>query len=209
MHSYDLNTAPVGLEETTAPGELPVSAGEVKRYARIRSGYNAMDVEIEGWIRAAAQKVVNDSGFALIEATYTQTHDRFPYGRTPLDLMLTNASSVDAITYRDSVSAAATFASSKWRVDLRTTPPRVQPIITECWPVTDGLVGAASIVFKAGYADRETLNAKQPLLVLAVKMLAATWFEHPEDFEHASGGNLQQNPQGYDRILGTAREDWV
>jgi len=141
MRHYRLNTA-AGLE--------PVTAADVKLYARV--AHSVEDDLIDSWIAAAVKLAQDYQHRAYIEQTWKLTYDGFPPScilvpRPPLI-------SVESIKYYDSDDAETVFSADNYFVDKNSEVGRISLNYGEQWPtVTLRPINAFIIDFTAGYGD--------------------------------------------------------
>jgi uncharacterized phiE125 gp8 family phage protein len=139
MRFYRLNTA-AGVE--------PVTAAEVKLYARV--AHSVEDSIIESWIKAARKEAEDYQHRSYISQTYQMVYDSFPgsfidFPRPPLI-------SVESVKYYDFEDTETVFASSNYSLDLISEIGRLALNYGITWPtVTLRPLNAVIIDFTAGY----------------------------------------------------------
>ena len=154
---------------TTAPSIEPVTASEVKTYARIDG--SSEDSLIESFIKAVRIATERYLGRALIEQTITARMDEFSnYNSEDLKPLYAYAGSdvvielprpplisVTSVSTLDEDDTKTTYASSNYFV--RTIPEPGQLVIRDgsTPPInTDRYFGGYEIIYKAGYGDEAT-----------------------------------------------------
>lgn len=139
---------------TVEPAVEPITLTDLK--TRLRITVSEFDDELTHLIKAARKQVELDSHRALIEQTVTLNLDAFPAGKV-IELRKPPVSSVTSVAYVDDNRASQTFASSKYTVDLNSTPPRIMLLDEETWETTEpNYPGAVTVTFVAGYGTATT-----------------------------------------------------
>lgn len=139
MRFYRLNTA-ASVE--------PVTAAEVKKYARV--AHSVEDTLVASWI-AAARKLAEDYQHrSYVEQTYRMVYDDFPpscfdFPRPPLI-------SVQSVKYYDTDDTETVFAASNYSIDLISEVGRLSLNYGIAWPTaTLRPINAVIIDFTNGY----------------------------------------------------------
>lgn len=166
----------MGLRQTVAPAKQPVTLRELKTQLRIEA--DDEKVHLESLIAAAVVHVESLTRRQLITATWELTLDRFPQyrcGRSEL-LIPRPRLRTAAIAYIDGDGDSQTWDPSKYRVDTKAEPGRIEPAFGQTWPSTRRVSNAVTVTFTSGYGDEA---ADVPInLCHAVKIVAAFMAEH-------------------------------
>lgn len=185
----------------TAAEDLPVTLADAKLHMRV--SHTAEDTIIAGYLAAATALVQKRTRRQLVEAAFELSMDGFL--SVAIELPLPPCISVDAITYIDTDGQAQTLAESAYQVDVRSTFARVLPAIGTSWPsIQASTMASVVIAFTAGYGD--PADVPDPLK-LAIKLLAASWFEHREAVATTT---VNEVPLAVETLLGmyTLPEVW-
>lgn len=161
------------LKTKTPPTAEPVTTAELREFLRLTD--SSQDDLLAGLITAARASLEVYLRRTLISTTYQLYFDRFPevirLARAPFQ-------SVVSITYADAGGVAQTLATSSYTAELDSLTGRIAPAYGTSWPSTRPQPNAVCVEYKAGYGD---LAASVPkALAIAIKMLAADLYEHPE-----------------------------
>ena len=185
-----------GLSLTTAPASEPVTTAEAKLHARVST--SADDTLIGNLITAARRYAEMFCSRSFINTTWKLTLDRWPMGKV-IRVPRNPLSSVSSIKYYDYASVQQTLSSSLYRVDTTTDPGRIEPVFGQIWPVSLPEVNAIEVNFIAGYGATASYVPEE--IKLAIKMIAAHWYERREAFELVQGGVLAEVPFAAQAIL--------
>lgn len=164
----------MGLSLKTKPAGLAVDLAEAKKHLKIF--HNESDSEVSALVVAAAERVENYTGRALLTQTWTMTLDRFPLCiRVPRPPLV----AVTHIKYLDeSTGVLTTLAADQYRVTQHEEPARIEPAYGESWPTPRPVSEAIQIEFEAGYGDtHETVPA---VLKHAIKLMIGEWDQYRE-----------------------------
>jgi len=163
----------------TAPTAEPVSVAELK--ANLRLNDTTWDATVLPLlIEAARQAVENECNRALINTTFQQFYDEWPYSSEYpyIELVRAPVASVSSIKYIDTDGDEQTWTASNYRVDMWSQPARVELAYAQSWPAIRQIVNSITIEYVAGYGAS---SASVPdALRQAVLMLASDMFEHSE-----------------------------
>ncbi len=170
----------MSLSPITSPAVEPVSLDEVKRHLRV-SGTDE-DGVIAALIAAATRAVETATDRALIVRRMRLRLDAPPADGI-VTFPLSPLQSVEAVRIRDRTGGSVSVPLADLRVDAASDPPRLTTAGT--WPSPDTPFGGIEIDFTAGYGP--TPAAVPEPLRLAVRMLAARWFERRGDDEPGRG----------------------
>lgn len=173
----------MNLEITVAPASLPISVAEAKRHLRVTG--TDEDTHIKTLIRAATAHVEALTRRALVTRTAVMRMDAFPSGA--IEVPLAPLRSVTSIAYIDTAGDSQTWAASKYDVDVRSRPGRIEPAYGEVYPSTRDDMNAVTVTFVCGHATLFTV-------VAATDVLTATGHPYAED--GAIDGLYMSGPEG-------------
>lgn len=179
-----------GLTQTSAPASEPVTTAELKSWLRIE--HSSDDTDIAALGLAARRLVESYLGRQLVTATWRLTLDGFPWPGgwaylevptlfpDPHTIRLPKAplQSVTSVEYYDLTGTLQTLAADTYNVDAAHDPGRILLAMGKVWPVTQLRPGAVRVTFVAGYGNAAAVPEE---LKLAIKMLAAHWYERRGD----------------------------
>lgn len=131
---------------------------------------------LQSLINAATQQVQSETRQQLADTRYRLTLDRFPAGRV-IELPNPPLRAVVAVSSNSTVGDNVVLDPSAYAVDSASRPGRLILRAGSGWPVCNSVPSAVTIDFDAGYEDAIDVP---PTLILAIKMLAAYWFENRE-----------------------------
>lgn len=176
-----------GLTLVTPPAEEPVSLAELKDWLRQEgSGDNPLIAALGVAARRACEQLL---GRQLVTATWRLTLPGFPWPGgwahlaaplihpDPHTIRLPKAplQSVTSVQYYDMANALQALASTVYDVDAAQDPGRITLGQAQVWPVTRLRPDAVRVTFVAGHG---AAAAVPETTKLAIKMLAAFWYEH-------------------------------
>jgi uncharacterized phiE125 gp8 family phage protein len=170
----------------TPPAAEPVSLAELKAWCRV----DASDQdELIGGLGIAAREYVEQAlGRQLVTATYDLVLDAFPADaiaipRPPLQ-------SIVSVEYDDRDGVVQTVPSDRYYVDAASLDVGwIVPLASAPWPATLDAINTVRARFVAGYGDPNDVPER---IKIAIKGLAAWWFEQPE----AVGGVVGETVDG-------------
>jgi len=120
-------------------------------------------------IVAARERIEESTGLLLNESRMVYVNDRFD---NKIELLKCPLIEVEKVEYRDRDGATQEIPLNELVIDNVSTPARIQH--RTGWPVTDGLLNAVTVTYKAGYAA-----GKLPeLLIKGVMYLINHYFEN-------------------------------
>jgi uncharacterized phiE125 gp8 family phage protein len=184
----------------TAPPVEPVSLEQAK--AQVRRGDATFDDDtLTRLIKAAREKVEEDTGRALITQTHDLVMDAPPCGGL-LFLPKPPLQSVTSVTTYDADDAATVLAGSSYIVNAAATPGRLTVKSTVSWP-THTLRDAKGLIvqFVCGYGAAGE-DVPEPLRQ-AMLLLIGGFFEHREHVIVAQfAGQFIELPKGYRSLIG-------
>lgn len=164
----------MGLSQTVAPTEEPVSLADVKLHLRVDG--NEENVLIASLIAAAREFCESYTGLQFVTATWAYTLDAFP-SQDIIRLPRPPLSSVTTVAYTDAAGDAQTMSSSDYDVDTTSIEGRLALAYGASWPSTRDEIDAVTITYVAGYGNAQAVPdaAKS-----AIYMVVADLYEHRE-----------------------------
>ena len=182
----------------TEPDGEPVTWTEAKDHLRLTT--TDEKPQVERLIKAARQRVEEDTGRALLTQTLDLYFDAVPCGTEDFWLPRPTLQSVTSVTTYDTSNTSSTFSSSSYLVDIASEPGRVVLNLANTWPVNLRAVNAAVIRVVAGYGD-EPDDVPQPLRQ-AMLLLIGSMFEMREQVLVAQyAGQFIELPYGYKQLV--------
>lgn len=155
----------------TAPPALePVTTSELKAYLRVSD--TSEDALLGTLITVARQSVEMQTRRPLITQTLTAT---FADWEEELPLPVGNALAISSVKYKDEANVEQTLAAANYFLLNAEQPGRVVFVDTFAEPNTYARSDAIAVAFTAGYGP--AVSDVPEALKLAIKMLAAYWFE--------------------------------
>lgn len=157
----------------TPPALEPVTLAEFKAHARIDAA--ADDTLATGLITAARQWVEHYTHRALITQTWRLWLDTPPdanFIRLPHCPVL----AVNSVQYFDDADTATVWSIGNYFADLISQPARVVLRNGAVWPLPIRSTNGLMIEYSTGYGG--TAAAVPEALKLAIKQIAAHWYEH-------------------------------
>jgi uncharacterized phiE125 gp8 family phage protein len=138
------------FKTTVEPTIEPITLENLKDRLRIGSTCE-FDAELSLILTMARKQVEADTYRRLITQTVVGYMDAFRWVRE-IEIRQAPISSVTSITYVDQNGATQTFASSRYAVDITSTPPRIVLDTNEQWELTEeNTPNSVAITFVAGY----------------------------------------------------------
>lgn len=189
----------------TEPGVEPVSVAELKSHARV--DISTDDTLIGTYITAARRHIEALTGRRLINTVLYLYLDAYPAGRR-LHLRTAPVSAVAAVLTYDADGASEAMSSADYLLDAVSPRPALVLKTDASWPADPaaGLqaANAVRVEFTAGYGAAAT--AVPADLVLAVKLLAAYFYEQREAIQALPAGmTLRELPIGIERLIAPYR----
>lgn len=136
-------------ELVTGPATEPVTASDVKLYARV-SG-STEDALINTWIKAGRIAAEDFQNRAYIEQTWRVFFDAWP--TSPFDVPRAPLIETVALTYYDTDETLHTFAEANYIIDTAEIG-RISLQYGLTWPTTTlRPINGVSLAYKAGYSD--------------------------------------------------------
>lgn len=166
----------MSLSLVTPATAEPVSLRELKDQCRLEADFTDEDSYLQSLVAAAREYVEDVTWLQLMPASYLLTIDGgFPCRE--LYLPKPPLQSVTSIKYLDSDGAEQTVSPGIYGVDAHREPGRVYLAYGQSWPTCRSVEQAVRVTFVAGYANEALVPER---LKQAIKILAATWYEHRE-----------------------------
>ena len=157
----------------TPPALEPVTLAEFKTHARIDS--TGDDTLATGLIAAARQWVEQYTHRALITQTWRLWLDA-PTATNFIRLPQSPVLAVTSVQYFDDADNATVWSIGNYFVDLASQPARLALRNGAVWPSPIRCTNGLMIEYSAGYGA--TAAAVPEALKLAIKQIAAHWYEH-------------------------------
>jgi len=195
-----------GLTLASAPASEPVTLAELKSWLRVETTADDSDITALGL--AARRLVESYLGRQLVTATWRLTLDGFPWPGgwayleaptlfpDPHTIRIPKAplQSVSTVEYYDLGGTLNTLDAATYNVDAASDPGRIILAMGKVWPVTKLMPAAVQITFVAGYGAAASVPEE---VKLAIKMLAAHWYERRGD-----DGTQEELPLAVKSLLG-------
>ncbi|WP_417693288.1 head-tail connector protein [Roseibium sp.] len=178
-----------------APASEPVSVAQMKAHLRLTG--TAEEDLLQEMITAAREYVERETRRALINQTWRLYLDCWPMGRV-VPLPVGPVQQVTQVLLYDRAGTVSTLATEAWSLLKGSDPARLKVAPAVGLNVTE--MSAIEIDFIAGYG--EAAEDVPSTLCLAVRLLAAHWFENREAGTEFSMASL---PFGLDRLLSVNR----
>lgn len=157
----------------TPPAAEPITADELTTHLRLTDADAEGDL-LSALIEAARRYAETFTRRQFVTATLKLVLDKFPstiyVPRPPL-------ASVTSIAYLDTDGASQTLDAAEYEADIRSEPGRIVEAYGCSWPSTQSIINAVTVTYQAGYGEA---SAVPESIKVAIKMLAAHWYEHRE-----------------------------
>ena len=182
----------------TASTTLPVTLAQVKSQVTSEDFIDD-DVLLDSYIRAAVAYLDGPAGVlgrALIDQTVVQ-----PLSGLSESVCLTygEATSLTSVEYYDADNVLQTLAGAELIVETSGAYVWIDPALGSL-PVTYDRPNAVRVTYQAGWPDAEAVPAS---IKAAISMLAATWYEHREDF--SASASVTRVPFGVNELIAPYR----
>jgi len=159
---------------TTGPAKEPITLSELKSRLRLSQTATEFDGELRQLLKAAVQRVEEETARRLLTQTVALKLDDFPVGKE-LEIRLAPIQSLTSIQYIDTEGATQTVSSSEYHTDLASTPPRVWMKDGYTWPTVQYQTpNAVTVTFQAGYDD-DAANLPQSAILAVVEAVKLGW----------------------------------
>ena len=158
------------LETTSGPAIEPITTAEAKSHLRVL--HSSEDTLIAGLVQEAREWFESYTWRRLVDRTMVYRLDGFPRwrgGRANLEIPAGPLKSVTSIQYVDTAGDTQTLAASKYDVDTKSLPPRIQPAWGETWPDTRPIVNAVTITMEVGYGTSDSSPADTSVIPAGMK----------------------------------------
>lgn len=185
---------------TSGPSAEPVSLAEVKAHCRVDG--DAEDTLLASLALAARMHVERALGVALIAQGWSLFLDRWP-DRAWVDLPLAPVIGVDAVRLHRADDSFTTADAGLFQLDGAGARPRLARRDGGVWPLPGRAVNGVEIAFTAGYGP--TADDVPMPVRLAIKMLAAHWFEMREPVVIGGGDSATPVPMSVAGLLSPYR----
>ena len=160
---------------TTAPGELPVSAAEMRAQSRI--GHADDDALVSRLIEAATSHLDGFGGIlgrALVTQSWAvKLHDFADVMRLPVGDLI----GVTSVKYFDTLGVEQTASSSLYGAYTDAQGPFIELKHNQVWPSVSDRRDAISIEWTCGYGAAAAVPQS---IRHGIMMLAAHWYENRE-----------------------------
>ncbi len=172
----------MGLTIVTPAASLPVSLSDLAPELASYSQSVANDAVLTQKLYEAVAWLESKTCRCFIQSTWKQSFDNWPrfslLGCNEFKINLQPLSSISSVKYYDVNGAQQTVVASNYWVDTSSLPPRIVFKNSFAWPTVEiGRPSAVEVVFVAGYENAATVPY---IAKLAIKKLAAYWYEKPE-----------------------------
>lgn len=173
-----------------------ISLANVKAHCYVTTSDD--DTLLTRLLAAARRHAEKVTWRAIIQATYTQYLDQFPYGEQIIELQKPPVRSVTSIKYYDPSGTLQTLSTDDYDTDLKSEPARI--FIKTDWPdVDDDRLNAVEITYTAGYdpdAGDDSLSVPEDIQS-AMVMLIKHWYNNRESVIVSEGRTVdaEQVPQ--------------
>ncbi len=166
----------------TAPTEEPVTTALVKAHMRVDISDD--DTLIGTLAKAARRWIENLTGIRMVTQTWNYYLDAFPCENV-IKIPIGPVSAVSSVKYTNAAGTVSTLSAASYVVDLVSLPARIVIKDGYAWPAEVlQVVNGVNIEFVAGYGAAAAVPEE---LALAVKELAAYWYENREAAAGAVG----------------------
>lgn len=183
----------------TAPAIEPITLAEARKW--LRGPESEDDDLIDRLIRGRREAMERNEGLALITQTWTLRFDRFPHCGE-IQIKKRPVQSITSIKYLDQAGAQQTLTPIvDYQVDTYSFIARIFPAYQKSWPLTQCVVNAVEIEFKAGYGDN--LDDVPQDLKDALLLRIADKYENRE--EMLIGVSGQKIDNAYDALVNSER----
>ena len=176
----------------------PVTLAEAKAHLRVIETDD--NDYIGGLIRAAADKIEQDTGVTLRQRAVTVVFDGWNATQQRLPLWRGPAVSVTSVVYDDVLGAQQTLAANQYRLREYSGATWIVPANGVTWPEVENIVGSVRVTYQAGYASNDAAPAS---LRHAALLLIGHWYENREA---VNVGNIVQDvPLAYTALTSPYR----
>lgn len=192
-----VTVAGAGGTITRTIARKPLTLAEGKGWAGLDwADGDARDVLMTGFIAAAAAKVEQDTGYALLRRTIDVYADALP-AQGPVTLPVRPLQAVRAITSIDTAGDAHELDAATYVVDLASA--RIGLALGGVWPTDLRPFQPYVLRIVVGWPSVAQLLERDPLLVHAVGLLTAHYATVGRDL--TTVGTIATTPYGYDDAI--------
>lgn len=181
----------------TVPQSDPLTLDEAKVHLRINLSITDQDDYIDGLIAVATEAAESFTQRRLLTQTWIGYLDAWP-GGSFFELPFGCLQSVTSVIYKDRDGVPTIWDSSKYIVDLTSSPGRVVLAYGESWP-SETLYPSnpISIEFVCGYANATAVPSR---IKHAIKVFITDLFNNPESLVVGKGASVA-NLKAFERLL--------
>lgn len=180
----------------------PIDQSQAVAWVRINADDENVSV-LSTLIRAARQKIEEDTGLALYTQTWTYSLDRVP-GNRQIPLPIWPVQSVTSVTAYSPSDSGSVVSTSVYRVDTASTPARLVLKENQSWASDVRPQDAFSVVFVAGWSNIADIPES---LLLALRLLVSHWYEHRETV--VVGTTTAEIEQTYSALISKWKQWWL
>lgn len=163
----------MGLIQTVAPNEEPVTLAEAKLHCKVDGAED--DALLTALIVSARQQAEHRTGRALVTQQWELTLDRFPVDS--LELPNPKLVSVESVTYLDADGVRQTLANTEYQVVTDELIGRILPAYGKSWPSCRVQPGSVVVSFTCGYG---AAAAVPPSIKTWMLLAVGTWYGQRE-----------------------------
>lgn len=174
------------------PASAVITTAELKSHMRVDHAHE--DTLIAAYLMAAMAYCQHYTGMAIGAQTVELALDEFPDG--PIKLELTPATSIESVTYVDTIGASQTVSSSLYTTDTYGQDHWLIPAAGTYWPDTYEAANAVKVRYMAGSA------ALDPAVKAALMLLTASYYENRAE---TTEKRLSSVPLGVNALLDTVK----
>lgn len=146
---------------TVGPTAEPIALAVAKAHARV--DYDDEDELIRGWLRAAREKLEDETSRSLVCQTRRFDLDEFPTSGL-IEIRWAPVIAVSSIQYYDADNVLQTLSASAYQVDADSIPARICLAPTYSWPTTYQRPRAVRVSVVCGHATPFTVDATTDVL---------------------------------------------
>lgn len=180
----------------------PIDMAQAVAWARLTDD-DANSNVLPTLIKAARQKIEEDTGLALYTQTWTYAIDRIPASRQ-IPLPIWPVQSVTSVTAYSPSDSGSVVSTSVYRADTASQPARLVLKENQSWTSDVRPQDAFSIVFVAGWSD---ISAIPESLLVALRLLVGHWYEHRESV--VVGTTTAQVELAYSHLIAPWKQWWL
>lgn len=183
---------------TVAPTVAPLSLAQVKRHLNLSQDDATHDELLADLIEVARDQWEDDTDYAVMSSTYTQTYDDFPL--SPVPLLRRPVAAITHVKYYDESAVLQTWSSANYWLDAGGAHPALVYDADAIIPtVDDDRPEAVVITYTAGSS---AATGVPPTVRQALLLLIAHYFEH-RGVVHQ--GQFSETPRAYKSFVDSWR----